>query len=293
MKQFTDYLNYLVLRVIVFLINLIPLKLAQRIASFVGLLLYKILKKRRLATLNNLREAFKSEKSEEEIVRIAKKSFQNMAMIAPEFLKIRKLAFRLREIMPVEKDKIVWDVLAEKRGVVFLIFHIGNWDFLGVEAARMGFPISAIGRPLKNPYVYNYVRDTRAITGMKNIDKDGALKDAIRALRRAECVAVLCDQNAGARHPKVPFFGRPAHTFSTPVTLALQTNSEIVPVTCIRKGWGKFYCEVHNPVALLRGEKTEELLFENMKRMNEAIEHIIRKNPDQWLWMHNRWKLKR
>jgi KDO2-lipid IV(A) lauroyltransferase len=127
---------------------------------------------------------------------------------------------------------------------------------------------------------------------MKNIDKDGALKDAIRALKRAECVAVLCDQNAGARHPKVPFFGRPAHTFSTPIALALQTDSEVIPVTCVRQGLGHFYCQVHEPVPLVREGRREELLLENMKRMNRTIESIIRQHPEQWLWMHNRWRIK-
>jgi len=294
MKKILDYLLYLVVRTFVFFLNLLPLETAQWIAGQIGIFLYKVLKKRRQRALENLRAAFSDEKTEDEIENIARESFRSMAMLAPEFLQLPKLVRngRLDEIMEVHRDGIVRDVLKQGRGVVFLIFHYGNWEFMGVRAAKIGLPTSAIGRPLKNPYLYNFVRNIRSITGMKNMDKDGALKDAIRTLKKAECVAVLCDQNGRAQDFKIPFFGRRAHTFSTPIALALQTNSEVIPVTCVRQGLGHFYCWVHDPVRLVREGDREQILVENLTRMNQTIENIIREHPEQWLWMHNRWRLK-
>jgi KDO2-lipid IV(A) lauroyltransferase len=292
MKKFFQYLGYIFFRIGIFLINLMPLGLSQRLASTVGTLLFYLLKKRRIRAIENIRLAYGDEIDEEEVRRIALGSFQNMGKIVPELFAIPHLVDQLPDMIDISKNEKIKKVLRDGRGVVLLIFHLGCWELLAVRAPQIGLPLHSIGRPLRNPYIYEYIKSLRGITGMHNVDKDGALKASVRALRKAECVAMLCDQNAGARHPKIPFFGQEAHTFSTPVTLALQTNSEILPVECVRTGWAQYFCQVHDAIDLIREGPKEEIVRENMKRMNLVIESIIRKNPDQWLWMHNRWKIK-
>jgi len=206
MKKFLQCLSYLFFRVIIFFINLLPLGFAQRFASSIGTLLFYLLKKRRKLALENIRLAYGDEKTEEEVRQMALGSFQSMVKIGPELFSIPRLVNRLPKMVDVTGNEKIKKVLKEGRGVIMLVFHLGCWEFLGVRAPQIDLPTHAVGRPLKNPYIYNYIRNLRGITGMRNIDKDGALKGALKALRGAECVALLCDQNAGARHPKIPFF---------------------------------------------------------------------------------------
>ena len=285
-----QYLEYLFLRAVCFLLGLIPFRLAMRIAGMAGQIFYWVLAKRRRIVLENLCLVFGSEKSERERRKIAIKSFQNLAMIAVEFIWIPKIVKHLDKFVSFGPTAIVWKALEEKKGFIFIVSHFGNWEWMAIASAAKGLPMNAVARPLRNPFVYEYVKKLRGMTGLRSIDKKGAGRGTMRALHENQAVAILIDQHEREASMRAPFFGKEASTTTLPAILAVKKGVPIAPVFFYREKTGPSRVVVKEPFEIIRTGNDESDIFENTKRYLQAIEEEIRKRPGDWLWMHRRWR---
>lgn len=290
-KDFFQRLSYLFLRFLVFLLSLVPFDAALGLADGIGLVVYYVWVSRRKIALDNIRKAFR-EKTEDEIVTIAKESFQNFARVIVEFIKIPSVFHELDKRAVKYGEDIAQRVFNGPKAVILLVSHLGNWEIVASFAWYVKRPTHAFGKPFRNPYIYNYVKRVRSIAGMFNLDAVKGIQDAIHALRRKEIVGMLIDQNAGARGIAVEFFGRPAMTSSLPASLAYKYDCVLLPVFCIREGRGHFRLYAKEPVPVSRTGNKEKDIYETTRRINAMMEDEIRKYPSQWLWMHKRWKWK-
>jgi len=181
--------------------------------------------------------------------------------------------------------------LARGKGVIFLTGHVGAWELSAFAHSLYGYPLNIVMRPLDNPYLDRLTREYRTMHGNKTVDKDFA-RGLIAAMRKGETVGVLMDTNMIASQGVfVDFFGIPACTASGVARVALKTDAAVVPGFTI---WDpvlqKYRLRFDPPVELVRSGNTEADVVANTAKFTKVIEDYVRKYPDQWLWVHRRWK---
>ena len=183
-------------------------------------------------------------------------------------------------------------VMASHGRVLLLTAHLGNWEMLAMAAQVVGHPLSVVVRPLDAPWLDRLVERLRTKLGMDLIDKRAALRPVLRALAGGRMVAILLDQNAARREGVfVPFFGEAASTSKSIAVLALRTRTPVAPVFIRREPDGT-HRVIFEPALPLpeAGEPAEAAILELTARCTRAIESAIRARPDQWLWLHDRWR---
>jgi KDO2-lipid IV(A) lauroyltransferase len=187
--------------------------------------------------------------------------------------------------------KNLLDLLVRNEPVVFVTGHYGNWELLGCALAAIGYPLTALARPLDNPLLNKWLLDVREARGMKIITKWGAtpiLQDTIRNRGR---LGFIADQNAGDSGLFVPFFGRLASSYKSIALLAMRYNVPVIPGHARRLGDG-FQYEVGATDIIWPGDWADQPdpLFYITARYNRALETMVRVDPSQYLWIHRRWK---
>lgn len=182
---------------------------------------------------------------------------------------------------------------ASERRAIVATGHFGNWELFAQASGLMGAPIHIVHRPLKNPKVDDFLTEVRGLAGTKVVYKHAAARDILRLLRKGELVAVPIDQHApGGSGIPVPFFGRPANTTAGPARLAQIAQVPIQVAVLARVGDSNRHRIVTRPPIdpPPRG-KDPAPLVEVTTRLNEQFESIVREYPEQWLWMHRRWRV--
>ncbi|HQR46877.1 MAG TPA: lysophospholipid acyltransferase family protein [Thermoanaerobaculia bacterium] len=193
------------------------------------------------------------------------------------------------EVVGVER---VRSALAAGRGLFLVTAHFGNWEYSALATAAAGVPVAVIARPLDNPLLETFLREFRERNGNTVVYKADAAREMLRILKRGGGVGILADQHA--RTPDamvVPFFGRPASTTSIVARLADRTEALIIPAFCFRTGPARYrmeYGEAIDVRTLSPGEREPAALT---ARLNLEVEGVVRRAPEQWLWLHNRWRL--
>ncbi len=180
---------------------------------------------------------------------------------------------------------------AAGRGVVAPGGHFGNWEFQAVASVPLVGNVAAIARPLDNPLLDRRLVALRTATGNPVIYKQRALAQAIRTLRDGGILAVLIDQNVQPGDGVfVDFFGRPACTTTVAAALALKTGCAIVPVRCVLQRSGRYRMVYGPPVEWTGSGRRDEDLLALTQQLTSIIESWVRETPEQWLWLHRRWK---
>jgi KDO2-lipid IV(A) lauroyltransferase len=219
--------------------------------------------------------------------------YANLARLLAEFSQIPKLT-------PQNISRhVIYDgfenYLAAKqrgRGVLFLTAHFGAWELCPVAHALHGHPLKFLVRPIDNPLVDQLVNSFRSRCGNQVIDKKNAVREIVRILKNNEALGILIDQNttldAGIF---VDFFGIPACTTTSLATLALRTGATVLPGFLIwDRKLRKHRLRFEPPVEAQRTGDFQVDILLNTQNFNRILEQLIRKYPDQWLWVHRRWK---
>ena len=297
-NRIIQLIQYILFRCLCFLLNLLPFSWVLKLGQLGGRTLYHLLGYYRRIALENLNFVFGAEKSETEIEKIAIQSFENLGYFAIEFVRIPKIVKNLEQYVVIKNKESVLKALELKKGVILIVSHFGNWEWMGVtagaEARRRGVKINAIARVFGNPFLYHYAVDNlRGATGLKTIDKKGAAREIMKHLDDNEIVCVLIDQHERYGSVPVPYFGRTAWTTSLPAVMALKKQVPVIPVFSFRNIGKPTVVELGNPFSVIRTGDFEADLVENTKQYMKSIEEVVRKRPGDWLWMHARWRSSR
>lgn len=268
------------------------------ISGVLGNLLYLLVPRRHNIAIENLRNAFNGEKNEKEIRGIARQSCKSFFLTFLEVIKFRYLLTksdvinRLRDTTEGLDELFhkVKKIHNESGGCIFVTPHIGNWELLPYVSSVMGIPLAVVVRPLDNVYLEKLIYANRASSGQVIIPKRNALFVLQKTLRQGKSIGMLPDQST-MKGISVNFFGRKATTTPIPAILAITYNRPIVVVACCRKSdnykYESFVCDPIWP-GEYKSEKAE--IFRLTEEINRKMESIIRKYPEQYLWIHNRWK---
>ncbi|MBI4711683.1 MAG: lysophospholipid acyltransferase family protein, partial [Candidatus Omnitrophica bacterium] len=284
-------LEYIVFRFLAFLLRLIPLKASYRIADALGIFAVRFLGIRRETMMKNLRLAFGNEKTEAELLRIAEQSIQNLSKLVFEFLRTPEAsAYPERYIEPPDVTPLM-EAVKQKGGFVAIVSHFGNWEWLAIPIKKDGLHVHAVGRPLKNPYLYRYIREMREAANLTNIEKSGAVRSSIEVLKKHGILAVLIDQHESQGSVWVDFFGRKAATSTLPAMLALKYEYPVLPAFFYRDESGCSKIKYGPLFPLIRTGDLQADLLTNTQQYVTKIEEEIRKRPGDWLWAHRRWRV--
>lgn len=239
---------------------------------------------RRRITLANLALAL-PDRSPGARRRIARAAYVNMAHAALEALTSSGAG---EPSLTIENWETFRSALAEGKGALVATAHFGSWELLGEVLARRGLKLNAVVRPLKGA-VNARIVENRVKAGLKLIPPRGAISGSVRALRRGEVVAVLLDQSLpGDRGVRVPFFGHPASTSPALSAAALRTGAPTFVAMAVREPAG-MRLHLEGPFPVL-GQGREGLV-QHTAALTSVIERYVRQYPEQWLWLHRRWKL--
>ena len=286
------YLYYLA-KVGGFVINILPLKVALYLANLAGRIAYSIRKEDRKTILSNLRHAF-PEKTETEIDRIAKEVFSNLCKNAIELASFRKLTSRTldRWVKSEGSYEKVDRVFSNGKGIIMLASHFGNWELMPFYFTLRGYKVTAIARRIYFDRYNEFLNGVRTSKGLGVIYRDDSPKKILRVLKRNEMLGILADQDVDSVDGVfVDFFGRQAYTPKAPVAIALATGAPLVPCFLIRENNHHRFI-VEDPIELVEKSTKEETIKFNTQKWSRVTESYIRKYPEQWVWMHKRWKTK-
>jgi KDO2-lipid IV(A) lauroyltransferase len=273
------------------LVGRLPLGLAQRLGAGLGRVAYWILRGRRQVALDNLALVYGDTLPPAARATLARRSFEHLGMTAMECCRLFfGPADRLLTRVRGRGTEYLGEAMARGRGIFFLTGHFGNWELLAATHGLAGFGLSVVVRPLDNPYLDSVIARARQRSGLRAISKREAVQGVREALARGECIGILLDQDAGRDGVFVPFLGRPASTSRALAVLALKTRAPVVPAFIHRlpDGGHELVLDPEIPLAIT-GDLDHDIDV-NTARFTEAIERHVRAHPEQWFWVHRRWK---
>jgi KDO2-lipid IV(A) lauroyltransferase len=257
----------------------------------VGDLLYAGLARRRRIALGNLARAY-PELPAAERRRLARRASQHLGMTLVELPRL--LAAPLESTLARIRLDGVEHLHAAMRAhgrALMLTAHLGNWEILCATHRLTDYGLSVVVRPLDAPWLDAVAARLRRRSGVEVIDKRGALRPVLEALRRGRLVGILMDQNAARRESVfVDFFGRPASTSRSIAVLAVRTGAPIVPTFAHRNPDGSHRVVIRPALPPPTSNDPEAAVVELTARCTAEIERAIRETPEQWLWSHDRWR---
>lgn len=270
---------------------LLPYSLSVKMGRSMGRLVHRLDERHRRIALDNIESTIGLKGVEAEKVVLS--LFENLGMVLAEFIKIPTLdkSF-LDKMVSVEGFENYLSAKSEGKGVLMLGAHLGNWEMLAkTHVVKMGEDASVVYMKTKNPYVDSYIDSLRKSYGLKTIPHHNAMKQVLTALRKGEGVGVLLDQHGGQKEAvKVDFIGRPAATSMGLALMALRTEAPVVPMFMVRDGDRGFRFVYEKPIHLEKSGDLEKDIREGTIIFNKVIEDYVRKYPEQWFWVHRRWK---
>jgi KDO2-lipid IV(A) lauroyltransferase len=260
-------------------------EIAERRGARLGMLMYRFDRKHRERTYANLRMVY-PEWSDERRKEVARGVFRHYGLVMGDFLRT-----------PIRTDQEVLDTTevegmdhffaaeAVGKGVLVVTGHLGNFERFGHFCTATGRHISVVARDANQSEMQERIAAVRAKTRVEFLSRGEAARPMLVKLRRKEIIGILPDQNSDEAF--VPFFGRPCGTVLGPAVLHQRTGAPILPAFCVRTGVGKYRVIVKEPIDIENQEKDPAAIMANV---NAVLESVIRDYPEQWLWMHDRWK---
>jgi Kdo2-lipid IVA lauroyltransferase/acyltransferase len=276
-------------KALVWLLASLPVGVQRGLARGLGTLAFG-LGIRRQVTLENLRHAFPAW-SEPSRRKVALGAYRNMAQVAVEALtSARRTREALAEVVEFESLDRFEQARAQGRGVLIATAHYGSWELVGEALAARGMTLNAVVKPLKGALNDQIVR-SRLHAGVRLIHARGAISQSVKALRRGEVVVMLIDQSIAAGHGVfVPFFGRLASTSPALSLVAARSGAPVLVGMGTRVG-EKIRVSFEGPFELPQVGTRAEGVRAHTAQVTAAIERHIRAHPEQWLWLHRRWKV--
>jgi KDO2-lipid IV(A) lauroyltransferase len=287
-----ERLEYLALRTVVATVGVLPRRIARAAGAALGVLVFRLLSRLRKTGLRNLEMAF-PEKPLPEREQILRGVYRSLGWQLAEFCKMSGYT-------PEQASKFIRydgleNYLAAKsrgKGVLVLTGHLGAWELSSFYHSLMGYPMSLVIRRLDNPLVDRFVNSIRCLHGNHVIHKDDFARGLLTAMHRGETVGILMDTNmTPPQGVFVPFFGVEACTATAMARVALRTDAAVLPGFLLWEAAEQRYVLHFGPqIEVVRSGDAEADILANTALFTAAIESYIRRYPDQWLWVHRRWK---
>jgi KDO2-lipid IV(A) lauroyltransferase len=288
-----DFMVYLAVRFLVCVLQLLPLSACRLMADALAWLAYHVDRRHRRVALENLRHAFPSEFTEEDRERLVRRVYRHFCQVLVEIVHLPRILHteNWRRFVTLAGAERLVDGLTSGRPLVLVAGHFGNWEMAGYVLGQLGFPTSAIARPLDNPFLDDFLLRFRQKTGQTILSKQGDFERIQEVLRAGGVLATLADQDAGERGPFVDFFGRPASTHKAVALLALAHDAPLLVAGVPRVAEPMHYhvC-IEDYIDPREYAGRPDAMRAITQRFTLGLERMIRRHPEQYFWLHRRWK---
>lgn len=291
-SDIADYAVYLVVRIVVCILQALPYLLAAKVAAGLAWLAYHIDRRHREAAHDNLQHAY-PEMPADQRDRMVRQVYQHFCMVVVEiaFLQRKLHVSNWRKFVDPAGCRTLMAAFLTGRPLLMVTGHFGNWEMGGYGLSMAGLKMHSIARPLDNPYLDDLLRSFRERTGQKLLAKKGDFDQMQELLAQGQVIGTLGDQDAGSRGLFVDFFGRPASTHKAIALLALEYNVPMVVIGAPKVGEPMRYRmvvdEIIDPQEYAGRPDAVRAITQ---RFTASLEKIVRVWPEQYFWLHRRWK---
>lgn len=242
-------------------------------------------------TLRNLAAVFGGTMSEAERRRLGENVYATLARSAADVVRMPRMSGgEMDTLVDARGFDTIRAAYEKGRGVICVTGHIGNWELMGAYCVHMGYPVSVLARTLYDRRLDSLLVGIRESAGIENIPRDASPRRFVSALRRGRILGILMDQDTKVSGVFADFLGRPAYTPLGPASLALATGAPVVPMAAFWSEGGRYIVEVRDAIEVERtGDRDADLMLIT-ERLNSELGSFILSHPEQWVWMHDRWK---
>ncbi len=270
------------------LFRVLPISVAQRLGAGLGLLAHALSGRYRRVARQNLQRAF-SDWTPAQVKATVRRVFRNFGVSLAEFFKAPSMTRpQIEKWVTIVGLEHLDAALREGKGVLLITGHFGNWELMARYLCMLGYPVSVIARDADDKGTTELITMLRERSGYKVFPRGNAARLVLKALRANEAVGILPDQNAGDVY--VEFFGQKAGSVAGPAVFHLRTGAPLVPLFSVRLPGDYHRVEILPP---MRFEPTGDVQADHqrvMQALHDVLESYVRRYPDQWLWLHDRWK---
>ena len=279
----------LLLKLFAQLLSPLPWRVGQWVGGFLGLIWYYGLPIRRKTVRSNLALALPERRDHRAIARAC---YRHLGISFYELLKASRLSNPelAKKIHPHGMSRY-HRAIAKGRGVIVVTAHFGNFDLLAVSQAALGIPLAIVSRSLRQPGVNRLWMSTRKRSGVKIFPESGAARSILKWLQKGKVIGLTADQRTKPSKGgiQVDFLGHPAWTTTAPAALAMATGAPLLPVRLERRSDGDHDLFIEEEIPLTR-PKNSQSVFSLVEKYNEVIGKWVATCPEQWMWLHKRFK---
>jgi len=290
-KSVRHNIAYFIVFFLIIFFRTIPRRVGMAIGRFLALIFYTVAKKLRKNTIRHLTMAFGDEKTEKEIKWIARHVFLHFARAGVDAIRIPiYIKNGIDRYITTKNLHYLEQAHNSEKGFLLLTGHLGNWELMGAWVAQKKFQLHVVGAVLSNSKLNKLIVDLRNQTVYINIERGNSARGIIQAIKGGFPVAFLIDQDTRAKGVFVDFFGIKAHTPVGPVALAGMLDVPIIPMAMHLKKDLTYEMECFEPIYYINTGDKEKDIITLTQKCSDIYEQIIRRHPEQWAWMHRRWK---
>ena len=288
MKNRIEYFLFLLFS---YTFRLLGLNTSRKLSGFLTFIFYYLIPIRKKTALENLTNAF-PEYDEKKIQNIAYNAYKSFLTAFIEILYLPKISRQeLESAVNCPNKELIETKYREGKGVILLSAHFGNWEYVAASVAlQLNLSFSVVVKPQRNPYVSDWMNNVRTRWNNDIVSLGLSIRKIYQTLKENKIVAMVADQRGPQESIKVEFFGRKVSVHVGPVTLALKTGAPILYGIPVRQKDNSYEIVMHEISKDNLPEDDKEKIIELSQRHTSHLESFIRKYPEQWLWMHKRWK---
>ena len=292
-KKLSDYAVFVVVRIIIAVLQALPVSTSKALARGFAVLMHDVVRVRRNVVDENLRHAFPNW-SEPRRQQVARAMWNHLFLMIVEFALVgRKLHWtNWRKHIKLKNDDVMIRAMLDERPVLVLSGHYGNFEIGSYIQGVFDFDTYAVARPLDNPYLDRYLATFRGTNGAKILPKEGSAETIAKILENGHALAALGDQAAGRKGCWVEFFGRPAAAHKAPAVFCLANDAPMLVMYSRRTGDEPLYFTMgtHAAADPADGQPHTQSVSALTEWYTVQLEEIVREAPEQYWWIHRRWK---
>lgn len=277
---------------LILIFRLLPTKWVRNFAEWVGAIYYQKAHKSRQWALDNLERVYGATKSDEEKTGIAQRCFTEMIKSFFDYMAYSAVTnkdkyFKLIEVTGEEHLKRAYK---RGKGVICLIPHMSSWEFAAITPPMLGYKTSAASKAMKSLLLEKLMTHFRRKRGMKNITRVGSYNALVEVLKSGECLILMTDQDTRVKGIFVDFLKHPAYTPLGATRLQEDTDAALVPMALTRKDDENYTFTIYPEIKKVTLPDKEQTMYINTLNQNNILSQMILTHPEQWVWMHRRWK---
>lgn len=275
-----------------FFIWILPNRMMVYIAKGLAAFIYTIDKKHRKIAMVNLDLAYGDTLSNRKKEKIVKASYLNLMLLLVDFIKNQGISKEdLLEKVTFENESVLENALKNDQKIILITAHYGNWELLPLSLAAKFGPLTGVGRKLDSNVMDQILSKNRQQFDIEMLDKKGAMRDMINVLKKNRMLGLLVDQNTSENEGiLVDFFGKPVRHTPAAAILARRFDALIIPAFITTDDYSHYKITFYDAIKTEKTEDKDKDILDSVQKQSKITEEIIRKKPEEWFWLHKRWK---